>query len=158
MKFPDKERKRYTCSGNADGPRPQRASGTAEVRGPQTDNGPSGEGGTQLPPTSTGSSIDGHHPNGRLTSTRPPHLRFELCALVGYKRQVGRRHGHTDQSSARSNLEVQPATSKSKSRRNPEVRREQHKGQCAAKDDLTIFRYRSGHCLRQIQGPHSKNH
>ncbi|KAJ1367550.1 hypothetical protein KIN20_028484 [Parelaphostrongylus tenuis] len=83
---------------------------------------------------------------------------FELCALVGYKRQVGRRHGHTDQSSARSNLEMQPATSKGKSRRNPEVRREQHKGQCAAKDNLTIFRYRSGHCLRQIQEPHSKNH
>ncbi|KAJ1359464.1 hypothetical protein KIN20_018208 [Parelaphostrongylus tenuis] len=31
-------------------------------------------------------------------------------------------------------------------------------GQCAAKDDLTILKYRSGHCLRQIQGPHSKNH
>ncbi|KAJ1364346.1 hypothetical protein KIN20_024428 [Parelaphostrongylus tenuis] len=37
-------------------------------------NGPSGVGGTQLPPTSTGSSIDGHHPNGRLTSPGPPHL------------------------------------------------------------------------------------
>ncbi|KAJ1362123.1 hypothetical protein KIN20_021549 [Parelaphostrongylus tenuis] len=54
--------------------------------------------------------------------------------------------------------EVQQAISKGKSRRNPEVRREQHKGQCAAKDNLTIFRYRSGHCLRQIQGPHIKNH
>ncbi|KAJ1362125.1 hypothetical protein KIN20_021551 [Parelaphostrongylus tenuis] len=37
-------------------------------------NGPSGEGGTQLPPTSTGSSIRGHHPNGRLTSSEPPQL------------------------------------------------------------------------------------
>ncbi|KAJ1361442.1 hypothetical protein KIN20_020688 [Parelaphostrongylus tenuis] len=37
-------------------------------------NGPSGEGRTQLPPTSTGSSIDGHHPKGRLTSPGPPHL------------------------------------------------------------------------------------
>ncbi|KAJ1367553.1 hypothetical protein KIN20_028488 [Parelaphostrongylus tenuis] len=37
-------------------------------------NGPSGEGGTQLPPTSTGSSINGHHPNGRLTPPGPPHL------------------------------------------------------------------------------------
>ncbi|KAJ1365407.1 hypothetical protein KIN20_025697 [Parelaphostrongylus tenuis] len=37
-------------------------------------NGPNGVGGTQLPPTSTGSSIDGHHPNGRLTSPGPPHL------------------------------------------------------------------------------------
>ncbi|KAJ1371041.1 hypothetical protein KIN20_032910 [Parelaphostrongylus tenuis] len=37
-------------------------------------NGPSGKGGTQLPPTSTGSFIDGHHPKGRLTSPGPPHL------------------------------------------------------------------------------------
>ncbi|KAJ1360786.1 hypothetical protein KIN20_019849 [Parelaphostrongylus tenuis] len=38
-----------------------------------SENGPSGEGGTQLPPTSTVSSIAGHHPNGRLTSPGPPH-------------------------------------------------------------------------------------
>ncbi|KAJ1356688.1 Nitrogen permease regulator 2 [Parelaphostrongylus tenuis] len=52
-----------------------RASGIAEVRGPQTENGPNGEGGTQLPSTSTVSSIAGHHPSGRLTSTGPPHLK-----------------------------------------------------------------------------------
>ncbi|KAJ1363720.1 hypothetical protein KIN20_023642 [Parelaphostrongylus tenuis] len=88
---------------------------------------------TQLPPTSAGSSIDGHHPNGRLTSPGPPHL-------------------------TRSNLEEQRTTSKGESRRNPEVRRVQHEGQCAAKANLTIFRYRSGHCLRQTEGPHIKNH
>ncbi|KAJ1349575.1 hypothetical protein KIN20_005166 [Parelaphostrongylus tenuis] len=38
-------------------------------------NGPSDEGGTQLPPTSTVSSIAGHHPYGRLTSPGPPHLK-----------------------------------------------------------------------------------
>ncbi|KAJ1351760.1 hypothetical protein KIN20_007896 [Parelaphostrongylus tenuis] len=38
-------------------------------------NGPSDKGGTQLPPTSTVSSIAGHHPYGRLTSPGPPHLR-----------------------------------------------------------------------------------
>ncbi|KAJ1353713.1 hypothetical protein KIN20_010408 [Parelaphostrongylus tenuis] len=37
-------------------------------------NGPSDKGGTQLPPTSTVSSIAGHHPYGRLTSPGPPHL------------------------------------------------------------------------------------
>ncbi|KAJ1362504.1 hypothetical protein KIN20_022075 [Parelaphostrongylus tenuis] len=39
-------------------------------------NGPSDKGGTQLPPTSTVSSIAGHHPYGRLTSPGPPHLRI----------------------------------------------------------------------------------
>ncbi|KAJ1355491.1 hypothetical protein KIN20_012926, partial [Parelaphostrongylus tenuis] len=43
-------------------------------------NGPSGEGGTQLPPTSTGSSIDGHHPNGCLTHS--DHLTSVHCRLI----------------------------------------------------------------------------
>ncbi|KAJ1357276.1 hypothetical protein KIN20_015394 [Parelaphostrongylus tenuis] len=34
------------------------------------------KGGTQLPPTSTVSSIAGHHPYGRLTSPGPPHLTY----------------------------------------------------------------------------------
>ncbi|KAJ1354773.1 hypothetical protein KIN20_011809 [Parelaphostrongylus tenuis] len=38
-------------------------------------NGPSDEGGTQLPPTSTASSIADHHPYGRLRSPGPPHLK-----------------------------------------------------------------------------------
>ncbi|KAJ1363798.1 hypothetical protein KIN20_023741 [Parelaphostrongylus tenuis] len=49
-------------------------------------NGPSGVGDTQLPPTSTGSSIDGHHPNCRLTSPGPPRLSsllFGTTALFG---------------------------------------------------------------------------
>ncbi|KAJ1347465.1 hypothetical protein KIN20_002525 [Parelaphostrongylus tenuis] len=47
-------------------------------------NGPSDKGGTQLPPTSTVSSIAGHHPNGRLTSPGPPHLStlsIHYCSL-----------------------------------------------------------------------------
>ncbi|KAJ1367770.1 hypothetical protein KIN20_028758 [Parelaphostrongylus tenuis] len=35
----------------------------------------SGEGGTQLPPSSAVSAITTHHPNGRLTSSGPPHLK-----------------------------------------------------------------------------------
>ncbi|KAJ1368635.1 hypothetical protein KIN20_029847 [Parelaphostrongylus tenuis] len=42
--------------------------------GPWTENGPSGEGGTRLPPTSLVSSIAELHPNGCLTSPGPPHL------------------------------------------------------------------------------------
>ncbi|KAJ1374825.1 hypothetical protein KIN20_037748 [Parelaphostrongylus tenuis] len=38
-------------------------------------SGPIGDGGTQLPPTSTVSSIAGHHPNSRFTSSEPPHLK-----------------------------------------------------------------------------------
>ncbi|KAJ1353986.1 hypothetical protein KIN20_010778 [Parelaphostrongylus tenuis] len=38
-------------------------------------NGPSGEGGTELPLTSTVSLITEHHPNGRLTSSGPLHLK-----------------------------------------------------------------------------------
>ncbi|KAJ1362709.1 hypothetical protein KIN20_022365 [Parelaphostrongylus tenuis] len=47
-------------------------------------NGPSDKGGTQLPPTSTVSSIAGHHPYGRLTSPGPPHLStlsIHYCSL-----------------------------------------------------------------------------
>ncbi|KAJ1370864.1 hypothetical protein KIN20_032684 [Parelaphostrongylus tenuis] len=41
----------------------------------ETEDGPSGKGGTQVPPTSVFSSIAGHHPNGRVTSSGPPHLK-----------------------------------------------------------------------------------
>ncbi|KAJ1359327.1 hypothetical protein KIN20_018020 [Parelaphostrongylus tenuis] len=37
-------------------------------------NSSNGEGGSQLPPTSTVSAMTEHHPNGRLTSSEPPHL------------------------------------------------------------------------------------
>ncbi|KAJ1368091.1 hypothetical protein KIN20_029156 [Parelaphostrongylus tenuis] len=46
---------------------------------------PSGEGGTQLPPTSTASSIAGHHPSGRLTSPESPHLKslsIQYCSFL----------------------------------------------------------------------------
>ncbi|KAJ1356607.1 hypothetical protein KIN20_014338 [Parelaphostrongylus tenuis] len=33
---------------------------------------------------------------GFTTVLYNPYKGSELCALVGYKRQVGRRHGHTD--------------------------------------------------------------
>ncbi|KAJ1359144.1 hypothetical protein KIN20_017800 [Parelaphostrongylus tenuis] len=59
----------------ADSPRPWIGNGIAEVRGPQAENGPNGEGGIHLPPKSSVSSIAGHHPNGLLTSPGPTHIK-----------------------------------------------------------------------------------
>ncbi|KAJ1367859.1 hypothetical protein KIN20_028867 [Parelaphostrongylus tenuis] len=64
--------------------RPWKGNGIAEVRGPQAKNGPNGEGGTQLPPNPTVSSIARHHPNGLLTSPGAPHIKslsVRYCSL-----------------------------------------------------------------------------
>ncbi|KAJ1361585.1 hypothetical protein KIN20_020869 [Parelaphostrongylus tenuis] len=66
-----------------------RASGIEKVHGPLTENGPSGEGGTQQPLTSTVSSIERYHPHGRLTSSGPPHLKSLVMISKNFVIRMG---------------------------------------------------------------------